>query len=61
MTRDRLKAIALEKGLIFDPDSLNEKQKKDAKFMAFVQKAPTQMNSEVYFQAFSALLKEIQE
>ena len=55
ITRDRLKAVALDKGLIYDPEALNEKQKKDAKFMAAIQKAPTTMNSETYFQAFTSL------
>ena len=61
ITRARLKAFALEKGLIYDPDALNEKQKKDAKFMAAIQKAPTEMNSAVYFQALATLQKEIQD
>jgi hypothetical protein len=53
-----MKAYALEKGLLFDPDALNDKQKKDPKFMASIQSAPTEMNSEIYFKCYSSIIAD---
>lgn len=58
VTKSRLKLLAAEKGLIFDPESLNEKQKKDPKFMQSIQNAPSEMNSELYFKCLQQLVQE---
>ena len=52
VTKSKLRLRAVEAGFLNDPELLNEKQRKDPKFMQQIATCPTEMNAELNFKCF---------